>query len=200
MKRFFQNKLKHSAQGMLEFALVVPIFLLLLMGIIEFGRIFAMISSVNTATREAVRYGSAVGTSENGVPYYQDCAGIRAAAQRIGFIAGIDEAQIDIRYDKGPLDTRAWADLPTCPMTEEQEKAFELGDRIVVRIHNDYTPLLFDWPFIPINNQNGRTLIKNVNIYGTPPPTPPPVYTPTPTYTATPVSYTHLTLPKTPYV
>jgi hypothetical protein len=185
MKRYFQKKVKFSAQGTLEFALVVPIFLLLLMGIIECGRIFGIISSVNTATREAVRYGAAVGTSENGVPYYQDCTGIQAAAQRIGFIAGIEDTQIDIRYDKGPLDSRTWTDLPTCPMTSDQEEAFELGDRIVVRIHNEYSPLLFDWPLIPINNQNGRTIVKNVDIYGTPAPTPSPIFTPTPTHTAT---------------
>ncbi len=76
-------------QGLLEFALILTVLILLLIAVMEFGYFFFVYSTVNTAAREAVRYGSAVGESANGVPFYQDCAGIREVATRIGRYANI---------------------------------------------------------------------------------------------------------------
>lgn len=50
------NKKSFSAQGMVEFALVLPILLALIFGIIEFGRIFQAWLSVQNSARFAVRY------------------------------------------------------------------------------------------------------------------------------------------------
>lgn len=44
-------------QAILEFALVVPVVLLLLFGIIEYGRVFSAQLTVNAAAREGARYG-----------------------------------------------------------------------------------------------------------------------------------------------
>ncbi|NLB54092.1 MAG: pilus assembly protein [Syntrophomonadaceae bacterium] len=51
-------------QALLEMALVLPILLLLLMGIIDFGRIIASGLQINNLTREAVRAG-VVGYSDS---------------------------------------------------------------------------------------------------------------------------------------
>ena len=58
--------LKNQANGqaLLEMALVLPILLLLLMGIIDFGRILASGLQINNLTREAVRAG-VVGYSDS---------------------------------------------------------------------------------------------------------------------------------------
>lgn len=60
MNKFFKQKLFSkrgiTAQGMVEFALVLPILLVLLFGIIEFGRIFQAWLSVQNSARFAVRY------------------------------------------------------------------------------------------------------------------------------------------------
>jgi Flp pilus assembly protein TadG len=45
-----------NGQTLVEFAMVLPIFLLLLFGIIEIGRFIFYYSSVYTASREAVRF------------------------------------------------------------------------------------------------------------------------------------------------
>ncbi|MEN4041110.1 MAG: pilus assembly protein, partial [Anaerolineaceae bacterium] len=45
-------------QGMVEFALAIPVLLLILFGIIEMGRLMFYYSSVATASREAARYGA----------------------------------------------------------------------------------------------------------------------------------------------
>src|SRR5512147_2832453 len=73
-----RKTLRERAQGMVEFALVLPLLLLLIFGVIELGRMFVIYSSVNSASREAARYGAASGLSGNNVIYYNDCAGMLA--------------------------------------------------------------------------------------------------------------------------
>jgi Flp pilus assembly protein TadG len=47
-------------QGMVEFAIIVPVFLLLLMGMLEFGFVFTHNLSLEYATREGARVGSSL--------------------------------------------------------------------------------------------------------------------------------------------
>lgn len=58
---------KEKGQAMVEFALVLPILLLLLCGICEFGWIFSHQILANNACREAVRY-AAVHYRDDGLP------------------------------------------------------------------------------------------------------------------------------------
>ncbi len=53
MKRFLKSE---RGQSMVEFALVLPILLLLLCGIIDFAWIFAQKIEINNSCREAARY------------------------------------------------------------------------------------------------------------------------------------------------
>lgn len=50
-----KNNKNESGAAAVEFALVVPVLLLLLLGIIEFGRVFNAQMQVTAAAREAVR-------------------------------------------------------------------------------------------------------------------------------------------------
>src|SRR5439155_17951438 len=69
---------KSKAQGLLEFALILPILLMVLFGIIDMGWIAFNFSQVYNATREATRYGSVPGFPPTGGQYqYLDCAAIR---------------------------------------------------------------------------------------------------------------------------
>src|ERR687898_3659473 len=91
---------KSSAQAMVEFAIALPILLLLLYGILEAGRLLFIYSTIVTASRQAVRYGSATGQGldytaqggpdNTGIPRYQDCFGFRLAAQRVDFLNAIE--------------------------------------------------------------------------------------------------------------
>lgn len=64
--RFNKNKKKNGEDGqaMVEFALILPIFLLILCGIIDFGWLFYNQLSLNNACREGARY-AVVNTAEN---------------------------------------------------------------------------------------------------------------------------------------
>ena len=65
MKKSIRNKLKREdGQSMVEFALILPVFLLILCGIIDFGWLFYNQLSLNNACREGARY-AVVHTAEN---------------------------------------------------------------------------------------------------------------------------------------
>ncbi len=56
---------KHKGQALVEIALVLPILLMLVLGIIEFGRILNAYIMVSNASREAARYYSIRSTDTN---------------------------------------------------------------------------------------------------------------------------------------
>jgi Flp pilus assembly protein TadG len=172
---------KENAQGMVEFALILPLLLLVILGIVEFGRALFFYSSVTSASREAARYGSAVGEF-GGVKRYADCAGIRDAARSAGAFANIEDQNITIQYDDGANLLEA-----QCPPTTR----IGLADRIVVTVDTFFRPIVpllsgfFGEDGLPITSTTARTIITQVGVKGTPAPTvlPPGVDTPTATHT-----------------
>lgn len=162
---------KSPAQAMLEFALALPVLLLLLYGLLETGRLLFIYASTVTAARQAVRYGSATGTSPNGTAYYNDCAGIRAAAQRVGFINRFETNDITISYDGGvnssngnpiPLNPS-----PTCGSFNNVKN----GDRIIVSVSTNWVPIVPIVPLEPftITSTSSRTILASVSIFVTSP-------------------------------
>ena len=89
-----------KGQGLVEFALAFPVFLLIVLGIFEFGRLMFTYSTVFTASREAARFGATV---TNAI----DCAGMEAAAANVAIFT--DVSQIKIYYDNGATDLSAIA-------------------------------------------------------------------------------------------
>jgi len=163
---FKTNKHKIKGQGLVEFALVIPILLLLIFGIIEGGRLLWLYSTVLSSSREAARYGSAAGELSGSLRYYADCNGIRAAAMRIGRFAGISSTDISISYDHGPTSGSPFA---ICPLPANQQ--IKLADRVIVQVVSNWQPLLplANFGPFPISAITRRTIIKDVEIEGTPP-------------------------------
>jgi hypothetical protein len=152
----FHKKQKPRAQAMLEFALALPVLLTLIYGVLETGRLLFIYASTVTAARQAVRYGSATGTSPNGMPYYQDCVGIENAAQNVGFIN--DFQNIEINYDSGP----GTSSLGECP---NYAPAIN-GDRIHVSVSAQWQPIVNIVPLepFPIRSESARTILASVSI------------------------------------
>jgi hypothetical protein len=201
---------KNKAQAMVEFAIVLPILLLLLYGILEAGRLLFIYSTVVTASRQAVRYGSATGQGEvtDTVPRYQDCAGIRLAAQRVDYLNAINDDDIMIQYDTGPGTTATTfcGGSPLPPSDTTFAPSDNNNSRLLVTIDGDYLPIVprivgflqrADANNKPIKAQSARTVLVSVSIFVTAPastwtaststatPTPLATSTPTPTNTAT---------------
>ena len=88
------------AQAIVEFALVLPILMMMLVGIMEVGRLIYTYAAVNNASREAARYGSAIGFDDTGTHLkYQYCDGIKDRARRSAYFTPLT---IHIYYDEGP--------------------------------------------------------------------------------------------------
>lgn len=66
--RTFPARRRRRGQAMVEFALVAPLFFLLLFGIIEAGRFIFYYETLNNATREGARYAIVNGANTLGCP------------------------------------------------------------------------------------------------------------------------------------
>ena len=150
-----QNR-SQKGQGMVEFAIVFPLLLLLVFGIFEFGRLMFSYSAAIAASREAARYGAAI-QDVGGISQYEDCDGIRDAAKRIGKFAGVDDSDIIIQYSNayGVYST-------SCPPSQE----VQLADKISVTVNATISPLtpLGNFSSIPVTSSANRTILKNVKM------------------------------------
>ena len=157
MKRFFnRNRLSgNRAQAMVEFAIVLPILLALLVGILEVGRMVFIYASVTNASREASRYGSAVGKEDvYGYEKYRYCEGIQNAANRSTFLISL--SRIDIKYDTGSA-------VLTCDAAtgEDADISVDSGDRVIVTVEADYAPMvkLLPFPSRKFTSTSARTIL-----------------------------------------
>ncbi len=154
-------------QSLVELALIMPLLTLLVMGIIDFGRLFVMYSAVSNAAQEAVRYG--VMTGLGGERPYLDCDGIAEAARHTaasGLVTLDTVNDIQIEYDKGQYDD---GDPKTTEIIGEcgdlDDAGIAVGDRLVVTVKTTFRPLtpiagnLI--PPIPVTFRAARTILKD---------------------------------------
>lgn len=85
--------------SLVEFAMVMPLLFILMMGVVDLGRLVGAYTGIVSAARESARYGSAVGAAPSGLPRYVDCDGIRAAGQRVAVVDPIEASEIAVEYD-----------------------------------------------------------------------------------------------------
>lgn len=173
----------HRAQAMVEFALVLMLLLVIFVGLLEVGRLLFMYAAVNNASREAARYGSAIGLDDSGNLKYQYCDGMRQMAQRSAFFTTLT---ISISYDHGP----GTSTFDTCDGSVDTGVSVNSGtnlDRVKITVSADYNPMLDLVPLDPrtITSTSARTIFGYADLEV---PTSGPVYTATftPTGTITP--------------
>lgn len=166
---------ERRGQGFLEFALIVPVLLLIIIGIIEFGYLFIVYASLTNASREGTRFGIVSPT---------DYDGINNRVRETVLMPPPEEVAINVRYDNGPETT-----------TFVDPNAVQIGSRVRVEVQYNVEALttLME-PFIPqdmvMRVESART-IQHVRMAGgaplpAPTSTPDPNDTPTPTPEATP--------------
>lgn len=149
----------NPGQSLVEFALILPVLLLLIVGTIEFGALMTSYIMVESASREAARYAATVGDDGPGtLNRFEDCAGIRQAALRVSSpLQAV--STIVIEYDNGPGTPSL---TPAgCPPPADQ---VGLGTRVVVRVratHRPIVPLLFTGP-IEMVSETQRTILTDV--------------------------------------
>jgi Flp pilus assembly protein TadG len=149
------------AQAMVEFAITLPVLLMLLLGIIEVGRLVFMYAMVTNASRDAVRYASAIGRAENGLTKYNYCEGIKDVAWKSAFLIPDGDLTIDIDYDHG--STASYFD--ECNVWDSTQVdggvSVDSGDRVTVTITADYKPIVTLIPIPPrtFTSTSSRTIL-----------------------------------------
>jgi len=149
-----------KAQAAVEFALTIPIVLVIVLAIIESGWFLFTYTSLTAAGREAARYGAGVGDT-GGTVLYNDCDGIKSAAIRIGRYAGIQTGDVHIYHDSGPNTTQT--EYCTTP---GDTASFVQDDRIVVKIDVTYSPItpLDVIPAIPLHSQSAHSVVLGAQV------------------------------------
>lgn len=166
----FQAKNRRSrnrrakGQGLVEFSLILPALLLILLSIAEFGRLMITYSSVASASRDAARYGASVGDNAMGIAHYEDCDGIR---EMIAGISMFIDPSISIEFDvDGPGGINP---VEYCQVGKSVDQIdVMLGSQILVTVTATYQPLvfvpIFTLPPIPIKAETNRTILKEIYI------------------------------------
>jgi Flp pilus assembly protein TadG len=120
-------------QALLEFAIALPVIILVMVMIAEFGWFVAQSSAVIHASREGARYGSAV---DPATKPYLDCPGMRQAARKSAqIVTDLPDSRITIRY------LRNGASYSTCTPADSTVCRY---DQIEVTVQYPYqamTPL-----------------------------------------------------------
>lgn len=125
---------------LVEFAMALPVFMLLVFGLIEFSRLMSAHTAVETAARESARYGSAIGLSPGGLPRYIDCDAIRQAGMQAAVAVHLESRDLQISYDRGPGTDSTGG----CPVgaTGPSPELIEGGDRIAVTVTADFNSVI----------------------------------------------------------
>jgi hypothetical protein len=176
----------HWGQALVEFALVLPILLLVAVGIMDFGRALFVYSEVSNASREAVRY-AAVDPA--------DCDGIIARANSMFSLAPSGSIRVNIVLEKPSSGSGDFEEHVWCGEADEELKP---GDRIKISVSTTVSLLSFQLisPLfggglpseLPIAFTTARSIVPPEGISTGPTTTPPPTHTMIPgaTYTFTP--------------
>lgn len=150
---------RSRGQALVEFAFVVPIFLLLLFGIIEFGRYVYTVQILNNAAREGARYAivhgseslNPTGPMPGGAPG-SDIAGeaVKAVVRR--FAVGVVGANISFP----PVDCVNGETSGPCWVPNNQR-----GNAVTVTVRATFNALIPIVPLPPITIDGASTLVIN---------------------------------------
>lgn len=90
-----------QGQDLVEYALVLPLFILLVLSVIEFGYLFLQYNTVTNAAREGARAGIISPSTACDLA----CVDARARAAAESFAAaGLDPAKLDVTIPRPPTD------------------------------------------------------------------------------------------------
>ncbi|MEW6440393.1 MAG: TadE family protein [bacterium] len=148
---------RQKGAGIVEFALILPLFLLLIMGILEFGSYFFVQHTLQYATREGMRLGLVGGRLPNGHGGYLTREESIIQAVREEASLAVNSANISV-YVYPVLtdyqDPTNWQDLPP-----------NAGDPgVYMRVRTRYT-LRFITPLIAAFFPGGQIIVEAQGTY-----------------------------------
>lgn len=111
-----QAKHEEAGASAVEFALVLPILLVLVFGLINFGIILNQKASLNSAVRSGARYGSVNIIDSATDPH--TCGKLVTRARQSAATMGMPSDEIDITIKRG-ADEASAVPIPGCPTSDE---------------------------------------------------------------------------------
>jgi Flp pilus assembly protein TadG len=132
------KRTRDSGAAAVEFVLVLPILIMLVFGIIEFGLYFAQQLSVSNAARQGARYAAVPNYDDNGVSQ-STCAAILQQVQNAAGTIGMSGSDVSVTVTTtgggsgcptASADTDLGSDATTVPCAGSQ-----LGDTVRVEAH-----------------------------------------------------------------
>lgn len=155
-----RSRKANRGQGLVEFALVLPVMLFMLLGIIDFARVMVIYSGISNGAREAVRYGAVPGRHGDGSRNYQDCAQMRALIDEAVPLMSVPDDDIKIGFDHGSgAPTNYYAMCGEVNPNDVQQ-----GDRIYADVNARValvTPIINNiWPELTVRFVAARTIVK----------------------------------------
>lgn len=136
-----------SGQTLVEFALILPIFILMLVGIFDFGRAIYAYNTINNAAREAVRVGIV----------NQNVGAIEAEALAQAVSLGLDSTDVTVNFMEPDFtDAEPCASTPGYSCVVEVEVRFQ---------YNPATPVIGNIVGTLDLVGSSRQLIEKTNNY-----------------------------------
>ena len=134
-RRWLRRRASSRGQTIVEVGLVLPIFVLTLIAILEFGYFAAVASAISTASREGARFGSTVAES-GGTPNYLNCAQIIAHAEELAGPLVDLTGDITVGYD---TDGGTNIDVNCSPALDPDD--IDRWDRVIVEVNYEWQTL-----------------------------------------------------------
>lgn len=147
---------RQIGQALVEFAVIIPIFLTLMYAVIEFGRFIYMVQILNNAAREGARYAIVHGEASfcpsgpvADATKACDIAGANVKAMVRGFAIGVDPSSISFpTLDSAPQS--AWIDGTGCR-----------GCRVTIEVSMPFSTLVPIVPLPTVTVKGTATLVIN---------------------------------------
>jgi hypothetical protein len=151
---------RRKGQGIVEFALILPALLLLMMGVVEFGQVLIVYTSTVNAAREGARFGAVHASAPFAVEHHT-----RESA------LFVQPSVVTVCCDLGP-DSNTFECNPDVAVTGDCDLAgragsasepARVGDRILVTVDHEVrllTPLIGRWwPTLHLGTQSARSIL-----------------------------------------
>lgn len=159
-----EESTSRRGQTLVEFSLVLPVFLLFVFGIFDFGRLMFALTSASSALRSAARHAAVIGYADAPTPPYLDCIEIMNTAREAYFV---DYNLVQVEYIKAREIDPGTGELRVlgCPTTDDQ-----LANGDIMRVTADMTfelvtPLVTAiFPQLDVTFEANRTIVKSLTL------------------------------------
>jgi Flp pilus assembly protein TadG len=139
---------RRRGSTLVEFALLVPVLLAILIGIIEFGWLISRTYTVGNATREGARYGSL------GKTIADTKARVRGSSNSVA----ITDAQITLEYLNTAVSPSTWQAWPAD--TADGKNGVPVDAQLRVTVSVPHTALTGFFPFLKNRNVTQSTVMR----------------------------------------